>query len=242
MSDSRGAGGTTGGLHDVDLESWLEAALASNEGRLLGRGYQGSVRLLASPRGEVVVKSMHEYPLLKPVGRRALRREAAVYERLRGIPGIPESYGLVQGHLVLEHVVGPSLRQREHDLSDREAFFRRLLETLESMHEAGVAHGDLKRKDNILVGPGEQPYIIDFGIAWCVDPGSSRWRQGIFDVVRQMDVNAWIKLKYRRRVDALSVDDAGRYRPLLLEKVARGLRIPWQKLTLRRWRNRNRVR
>src|SRR5690606_4160863 len=142
VSDSRGAGGTTGGLHDVDLESWLEAALASNAGRLLGRGYQGSVRLLASPRGEVVVKSMHEYPLLKPVGRRALRREAAVYERLRGIPGIPESYGLVQGHLVLEHVVGPSLRQREHDLSDREAFFRRLLETLEAMHEAGVAHGD----------------------------------------------------------------------------------------------------
>ena len=27
------------------------------------------------------------------------------------------------------------------------------------MHAAGVAHGDLKRKDNIIVGPGERPYL-----------------------------------------------------------------------------------
>jgi predicted Ser/Thr protein kinase len=230
------------GLTAPDLESWLTAALAADEGRLLGRGYQGTVHLLSSPVGDVVVKSAHDSPLLRPIGRRALRREAAVYERLRGVPGTPQCFGLLHGHLLLRHIAGPSLRQREHELADAKTFYDRLLATLEAMHAAGVAHGDLKRKDNILVGPGEQPYVIDFGIAWCVDADSPRWRRAVFDVVRQMDYNAWTKLKYRRRFGALSPEDAERYRPLLLERVARAIRVPWQKLTLRRWRNRHRTR
>jgi serine/threonine protein kinase len=108
------------------------------------------------------------------------------------------------------------------------------------MHAAGVAHGDLKRKDNMLVAAGERPFVIDFGIAWCVDSDSPRWRRRIFDLVRQMDYNAWIKLKYRRGTEDVSAKDAERYRPLLLERVARGIRIPWQKVTLRRLRKRRR--
>ncbi|MBN1237390.1 MAG: hypothetical protein JXB36_02760, partial [Gammaproteobacteria bacterium] len=237
-----GDGGPASAQAGVDLELWLESALAANTGRLLGHGYQGSVHLLSSPLGDVVVKKAHDSPLLRPVGRRALRREAAVYERLRGISGTPKSYGLVHGHLLLEHVEGRSLRQREHDLADPDAFYSRLLDTLEAMHAAGVAHGDLKRKDNILVGPGDQPYVIDFGIAWCADAESPRWRRGVFDLMRQMDINAWIKLKYRRRVESLLPEDAERYRPLLLERVARAIRIPWQKITLRRLRKRHRRR
>src|SRR5690606_29851393 len=177
------------------------------------------------------------------LGLRALRREAAVYERLREVSGVPRSYGLVDDHLVLEHIEGPSLRQSEKRLVERERFFVRLLDTLDAMHAAGVAHGDLKRKDNVLVGPGEQPYVIDFGIAWCVGPSSPRWRKRIFAVLCQMDYNSWLKLKYGRRfedAENVSLADAARYRPLLLERVARAIRIPWQKITLRRLRKRRR--
>lgn len=241
MTGLRGATDAAGPA-TADLESWLPPALASGEGRLLGRGYQGSVYLLSSPVGDLVVKSANVSPLLRMFGRRALRREAEIYARLRGVPGTARCYGLLHGHLLLEHVEGRSLRQCELDLEDPVGFFARLLTTLEAMHARGIAHGDLKRKDNILVGVGEQPYVIDFGIAWRAEADSPRWRRTIFDTVRQMDYNAWIKLKYRRKVDALTAEDAARYRPLLLERVARAIRIPWQKLTLRRLRKRHRSR
>ena len=226
------------------LETFIEQALARGAGRLLGRGYQASVYLLDAPVGRVVVKKAHHSPLVRRVSLAALRREAAVYDRLRDVPGVPRSYGLVNGHLVLEHIEGPSLRRQDKALSDRGRFFARLLATLDAMHAKGVAHGDLKRKDNVLVGPGEEPYVIDFGIAWCVDPGSPRWRRRVFDVLCQMDYNSWLKLKYRRRfedAENVSPEDAARYRPLLLERAARAVRIPWQKITLRRLRKRRRA-
>lgn len=228
-----------------ELEPFVERELARGAGRLLGQGYQAGAYLLDSPVGPIVVKKAHEAPLRHRLGLGALRREAAVYERLRGVPGIPRSFGLVGDHLVLEHIEGPSLRQHESRLADRERFFARLLETLDAMHAAGVAHGDLKRKDNVLVGAGEQPYVIDFGVAWCVGPESPRWRRCIFDVLSQMDYNSWLKLKYGRRFEEaenVAAADAARYRPLLLERAARAIRIPWQKVTLRRLRKRRRKR
>ena len=144
-------------------------------------------------------------------------------------------------HLVLEHIEGPSLRAQQYTLADRERFFTQLLETLDAMHAAGVAHGDLKRKDNVLVGPDERPYVIDFGVAWCVSPQSPRWRQTVFRALRQMDLNAWIKLKHGRAAVRLPPAEAARYRPLWFERAARAVRIPWQKLTLRRWRKRRRA-
>src|SRR5690606_28264775 len=155
-----------------EVEAFVERALAGGAGRLLGRGYQAAVYLLDTPVGPVVVKKAHASPLLHRLGLRTLRREAAVYARLRDVSGVPRSYGLVDDHLVLAHIEGPSLRQHEKRLEDRERFFARLPAPLDAMHAAGVAHGDLKRKDNVLVGRGEQPYVIDFGIAWCVTPSS----------------------------------------------------------------------
>ena len=68
-------------------------------------------------------------------------------------------------YLVLEYVPGPSLREHEPSFAIVSGFFGLLLETVRAMHAAGIAHGDLKRKDNIIVGAGERPYMIDFGIA-----------------------------------------------------------------------------
>lgn len=224
------------------LDEALRRAIAASPGQTLGRGYQASVHLYSAGGRNVVVKKPHESRLLGWLWRRLLRREQRVYERLGGIPGVPRSYGLVgDSCLVLEYVAGPSLRASASALVDREAFFARLLATLEAMHAAGVAHGDLKRKDNIIVADGEMPYVIDFGIA--VLRGRSRpANRLVFETIRQIDCNAWVKLKYRGRPDEVSAADARLYRPLLIERVARVLRVAWQKLTLRRARQRWRKR
>ena len=233
-----------GGVEDDGVRRWLEQRLAErDEGRLLGRGYQGSIHLYASPAGEVVVKRAPASGLTGWLGRRTLRREAHLYENLRGIPGTVRCYGLLEGrYLALEHMPGPTLRELAQPLADPARFYEGLLHTIDAMHAAGVAHGDLKRKNNILVGPDERPYVIDFGIAWRHRSGAPRWKRWVFEIVAQMDYNAWIKHKYGRPPQGLTAEDAARYRPLLLERIARSIRVAWQKITLRRLRKRLRER
>jgi len=239
-SDSRGS---------PRLTSELAAAIAGTGGRELGSGYQASVYVYQTSAGGVVVKKPHRGGPLAWLWRRLLRREHAVYERLAGIGGIPRSYGLIDGeYLALELIPGPSLREHEAGLADRDAFFATLLTTIEAMHSAGVAHGDLKRKANIIVGPGERPYLIDFGIAVRRNARDGVFNRLVFARLRQMDLNAWVKLKYGRRIDpeterdVLSAEDAAIYKPLLIERLARAVRVPWQMITLRRPRQRWRAR
>lgn len=222
-----------------ELEAWLLENIEGTAGRLLGSGYQATVRWFASPAGEIVVKSPHSGAVLGWLGRLAIRREARIYGRLAGIDGVPRCPGLADDkHLVLEHIAGPALRAHELQLENRQRFYTLLLETIQSMHAAGVAHGDLKRKENVIVGDNETPYIVDFGIACLRKPIPGRINKFHFELIRQMDLNAWIKLKYGRRPTDLSPADAAIYRPLKLERIARAIRIPWQKLTLRRPRQR----
>jgi serine/threonine protein kinase len=218
----------------------LAAALAASPIRELGSGYQATTRLVAMPFGDLVVKEPHG-GVLAGLWRYLLRREHSVYARLGGIAGIPRAYGLVDDEaLALEYIAGPSLREQDSRLMDRERFFARLLDTVQAMHAAGVAHGDLKRKDNVLVAAGEQPYLIDFGIACRRTARDGLWNRWVFATFRQMDLNAWLKLKYGRRIDpaaepgVLTPADAALYRPLLIERLARAVRVPWQAITLRR--------
>jgi serine/threonine protein kinase len=228
---------------DDTVARWLHDAVPASVGRRLGRGYQASVEVYSTPSGDVVVKKPHRSALLGWLWRYLLRREHSVYARLAGVPGVPRTYGLIDGeYLALEYVHGPSLREHELKLADRTAFFADLLATLRAMHAAGIAHADLKRKDNIIVASGERPYLIDFGIA--ARRGSSWLGRAWFEHQRQGDYNAWIKLKYGRRIEPaevsalLSAEDAALYRPLWIERVARAVRVPWQRITLRRPRQR----
>ena len=222
---------------DRELDDSLKTQIEARAGTTLGRGYQATVELFNTPRGKLVVKRAHGGWLFGRAARGAIAREGAVYERLSGIPGVPKSYGLLDDNcLILEHISGSSLREHEMRLRDRPAFFDAFLATLEAMHAAGVAHGDLKRKDNTIVGPNERPYIIDFGIACIRRPDGGPLNRLWFEWMRQMDYNAWIKLKYGRRPTDLSPADRDRYKPLWLEQIARRIRVTWQKLTFRRWR------
>lgn len=226
---------------DCELVESLRAQIEADAGTTLGRGYQATVELFDTPRGKLVIKRAHGGWLLGRAAKAAIARETAAYARLAHVPGVAKSYGsLGDNCLILEHISGSSLRAQEMKLRDRSAFFDALLATLEAMHAAGVAHGDLKRKDNTIVGPNEQPYIIDFGIASVRRPEGGAINRLWFEWMRQMDYNAWIKLKYGRRPTGLSPKDRDLYKPLWIEQIARGARIAWQKLTLRRWRKRRR--
>jgi hypothetical protein len=206
-------------------------------GIALGRGYQAKTELFQSPAGRFVLKRARGVSLWRLLGEVAIRREYEIYRRIRGVRGVPRCLGLLDDRiLVIEYIDGATFRKHEPQLKDWDTFFAKLFETIQGVHAAGVAHGDLNRKDNILVGPGEQPYIVDFGVASFASPVTAFWANAVFRWMRQYDYNAWVKLKNRRQLDDLPAADAALYRPTWMERIARAIRVVWQKLTLRRLR------
>jgi RIO-like serine/threonine protein kinase len=208
-------------------------------GRYLSRGYQGAVYLTGEGDDRVVVKQ----PMGRGLARRLrvwmLRREYAAYQRLAGIEGIPRCRELrPDGSLVLAYVAAEPFRESLALPLDREAFFAQLLGIIRSCHAAGVAHADLKRRGNILVDREGRPWVLDYGSAILAGarPG---W---LFRLACRMDLNAWVKLKYRRRYDLVTPEDRPYYQPTWIESGARAVRRVWRKVTGRRWRKARRLR
>ncbi len=206
-------------------------------GTFLSRGYQGAVYVRGDGADRQVIKQAMGGRLARRFRVAMLRREHAAYQRLRGITGIPRCFDLQpDGSLVLEFLAGEAYRETVSALKDRPRFFRELKELILALHAAGVAHADLKRRGNLLISPGGDPIILDFGSAVLRHPDGGWWNHFLFRQACRMDLNAWVKLKYRRRYDLLTPEDRPCYQPTAIEDSARVIRRAWRKLTARRAR------
>lgn len=160
---------------------------------VLARSNQGVVYRLGAGGRELVVKTAAGRGPLLAVNRHALRREYRAYRRLEGLAGVPQCHGLVDDRwLVLDFVPAQPFRNARIG----PGFFNRLLEIIQAMHERGVAHGDLKRKSNLMVDANGAPVLLDFGAATLLRPGWHPLNRKLFEFMRQTDLNAWVKLKY----------------------------------------------
>ena len=181
---------------------------------------QGVVYRLTLGGRDLAIKAARGNRTTGLVNRLALAREHAAYRRLHGLSGIPRCHGLIDGrYLVLDHVRARPFRDAPID--DR--FFDRLLITIREMHARGVAHGDLKRKSNLLVDTEGAPVLIDFGAAVVQRGGWHPLNRRLFEFMRRTDLNAWIKLKYGG-YDGVSAADRPLLDRSLLERVLGRLR------------------
>ena len=200
-----------------------------NGGRAWGGGSQSNVYVYVDPTGRYAVKVPRGNPLWGWVERWIIRRERSIYARLDGLPGIPRCHGLVAGrYLVLDYVEGESFRAAQTRLDPAHPFFEQLREIIEAVYARGVAHTDLKRKDNLLVRAGDMPCIVDFGAAMV--RGDNPLSRGLFRIARQFDRNAWIKLKYDGYRN-IAAEDRTHLRRLGIERVSH-----WIKRRLRHLR------
>lgn len=210
-------------------------------GELLSSGYQGVVyKVPAGPdhpgTEHLIVKQAMGSAPVRAFRRWMIRREYRVYQRLEGVAGVPRCFGLHGDSLLLEFIDGEPLRLSAGELQDRDGFFSALLVTLQSIHRAGVAHSDMKRKDNILVTDAGLPCLIDFGSAVLRPRNAGGFRNWAFRQACQVDLNAWVKHKYLARYAEISAEDARYYDPTLVERIARPIRRVWRKLTARQLR------
>lgn len=229
---------------DPSLQDGLRSFLNDEQRRaqaLISAGYQGAAYLYEQDGHKLVVKEAAGGFFSGWFHRRMLRREANAYQLMQGVAGVPHSPGMLDNrYLLLEYIDGESFMQARHHLSDSEAFFSRLRQIISDFHAVGVAHGDLKRKDNTLVTADERPFVIDFGTALTRTGGL--FDRLFFRLVRRLDNHAWIKNKYDGDYDAISAADLRWYRPTWVERIFRVLQKFWRAVTFRQARKRRRNR
>lgn len=183
---------------------------------------QGVIQRIEHDGYPLVIKSAAGDGVRRRVNTWTLAREARAYARLTGLAGFPVFHGLIeQRWLVLDYL---ELRPFRDSVVESE-FFEQLLQRIEAMHARGVAHGDLKRKANIAIGSDGSPVLLDFGASIVRHEGLHPVNQRLFSMLRQTDLNAWIKLKY------------GGYEAVT-ERDRRLLRRSWIERTLGRLRRR----
>ncbi|MCS6859341.1 MAG: hypothetical protein NZT92_03345 [Abditibacteriales bacterium] len=191
-----------------------------------GCGWQPDVYLVTVNGQRAVLKDYSRRgPLVRWVGAFLLRREHAAYRRLNGIVGVPKTFGWRGRYgLLIEFIEGEIVSKYVETNPLPPIYFERLRAVIDSMHAAGVTHGDLKRRKNLIITPDHQPYLIDFAAAWW---RGGRWnflRNWLFRQMCQVDRNALAKLKRRHAPQLLTDEERATLdNPTGLERWARRL-------------------
>jgi predicted Ser/Thr protein kinase len=205
------------------LVEWIETH-RRNRGAVHARGNQGETYLYESGGRRLIVKVAPGAGPRGWVNRWMLRREHSVYLQLRGFAGAPRCYGLLRDrYLVLDYI--PGVIADKHHITDAAAFFQTLFGYIEELHRRGVAHADLKRRDNLLVIDGDRPCLIDFGAAIVRKPGFAPINHLLYRIAQRFDYHAWVRLKYGRKFATRATpEDRRHYRRTAVERVAGSLK------------------
>jgi predicted Ser/Thr protein kinase len=187
------------------IPQWADACLESGE-NILATSNQGTILLFREAGMEFVVKAAMGKGATRRARQATLDRECEAYSRLKGVEGIPKCYGMVADRfLVLEYVHGKPYREAE--IVDRESWFDQLLVILKNIHARGVSHGDLKSKSNLIATDRGKPCVIDFGTTVMEKEGFHPINNRMFEYLKQLDLNAWVKHKYHGRYEDASEED-----------------------------------
>ena len=146
------------------------------------------------------------------IGRFLLWRERKAYRRLKGLRGVPTCYRVIDGlALVIEEISGRNIEGLENEGGLSQEFFHQLQELVKNVHSRGLAHCDLKRAPNILLGHDERPYIVD----WSASISKREFwlfpLNLIFQRFLQDDLNAITKMRLRHCPESVSPEEARRY-------------------------------
>ena len=145
----------------------------------ISRGGQGIVyrAIQISTKREVALKVLREGVHAAPAARRRFEREIELVAALRHphIVTVFDSGQTRRGdrYLVMDYVrgrpLGRYLRDEAPDLRRQLTLFAKICEAVNAAHQRGVIHRDLK-PSNVLVMEGDEPHVLDFGLARQVGP------------------------------------------------------------------------
>jgi len=154
--------------------------------RELGRGGQAIVWLAEDTRigRRVALKVVPRPPTSEDLTPR-LRREAQAASRVEH-PGLCPIFDVGaderQAWIAMRYVDGETLERRlerraSNSLDERLLWIEHVARALHAAHQAGVVHRDVK-PGNVMLQPGGEPVVLDFGIARADDVAAQLTRTG----------------------------------------------------------------
>ena len=166
-----------------------------------GESDKADLLLVPTPEGPVVVKDFAAKAWwVRWIGRVQIAREVRAYRALVAIPGIPRLVGQIDGLAVaIERIEGDRLGRGGDRTRDGAEKLEQLRTILDRIHERGVAHWDLRARDNLLVDRAGRVFVLDFASAVRFRPGGLAHRL-LFRWCRLIDESAY--LKWKRLLDA----------------------------------------
>lgn len=206
------------GINEGELLRWIETSVKT-ESNIISHGYQGHIYLYEDESRRLIIKVPMGWGIGRFIRRIMLRNEFRVYSKLSAVNGIPRCFGfLKRSYLVLQFIDGVSVKNAR--IANREQFYKDLLELIKDLHTAGVAHGDLKKKDNLLVVDEQIPCVIDFGVAVIKKKGFAPFNHFFYNIASKFDFNAWVKLKYNNKLENITDEDRKYYNRTIIETVS----------------------
>ena len=138
-----------------------------------GVGTKADVVVVGVDGGSVIVKDFAPRARwIRPLGRLQIRREVNAYRWLEGLPGIPAFIGRIDAlALAIERIEGQRLAFAAPDRDSALRHISELRGILDSIHARGVAHNDLRGRENVLLRADGGLAVLDFA-------GSIRLRPG----------------------------------------------------------------
>ena len=165
--------------------------------------------LYRGPNGLAVLKMGRQNDFLTVpadwIGALLTRREVRIYSQLQDLPGVPQLIGTVGSNGFLhEYVPGHPLARNEQV---PDAFFDELLAMVATLHARDIAYVDLNKRQNVLRGDDDRPYLIDFQISLYLPPVG--WRRlwpvrWLLQRFQRADRYHCLKHKRRLRPDLLT--------------------------------------
>ena len=189
----------------------------------VGSGLQSSVYLVEADGQLWAVKDFSGAPanfrrFVAPI---LVARECKALRHLAGVPGIPRFGGKLDALAFATQFIAAKPLDMYHKGEVKEPIFERIEAVIAAMHARGVAHGDLKRRSNILIAPNNEVYLIDFAAAIVArGPLSTK----LMRALARVDEKSVPRLK--AKVAPESLTDADRWKlanPTTLERWARRL-------------------
>jgi len=166
------------------------------------------------------------------IGRFLIWREEKAYRRLKGLRGVPIFYRVIEGlALVVEEIPGRSIEGLEEEERLPVGFFTELRSLVEDIHQRGLAHCDLKRAPNVMVGPGKRPFVVD----WSSSISEREFRLFPLNLIYRRflrdDLNGITKLQLRHCPESVRPEERKmflqRSRPELLIRAVRDRLREW---------------
>ena len=135
-------------------------------------------------------------------------RECKALKKLAHVSCIPDLLGQpTRRSFLMSYHESEQITRLEKYTPDWPTFFDQFSAAIDEVHQAGVAHNDLRNPTNTLVTPDGKPILVDLVACFC---RGQRWNlpnQWLFTKFSQVDLSAITKIKGKVAKDLIKNSD-----------------------------------